>query len=133
MTDEAKAFLLGDELTPAEKDEFVKYLIHKENFALAREVWASKIKTAAALTLRSTTAGSKPSRKVIQADSGGRSISEWQRPPCRVIQKRFIPERLPCISNSQAAWNSAARSFHSSHSYHPAAIILSATSSIQPK
>ncbi len=42
MTDSIKAFLLGRELTAAQKNEFVKYLLHKGNYELAREVWLSR-------------------------------------------------------------------------------------------
>jgi tetratricopeptide (TPR) repeat protein len=41
MTDSVRGFLLSDELTAAEKNEFAKYLLHKKNFELARDVWMS--------------------------------------------------------------------------------------------
>jgi tetratricopeptide (TPR) repeat protein len=42
MTDSIRSFLLSDELSAAEKNEFVKYLLHKKNTELAREVWLSR-------------------------------------------------------------------------------------------
>lgn len=42
MTDSIRAFLLSDELSSAEKNEFVEYLLHKRKYQLAREVWLSR-------------------------------------------------------------------------------------------
>jgi tetratricopeptide (TPR) repeat protein len=44
MTDNVRLFLVSDELTDGEKNEFVQYLLHKENFQIAREVWLSRLK-----------------------------------------------------------------------------------------
>lgn len=41
ITDGAKSLLTGSELAAPDKNEFVQYLIAKQNFQLAREVWAS--------------------------------------------------------------------------------------------
>jgi hypothetical protein len=50
MTDTAKAFLTGNELTDGEKDEFIRLLISKNELLLAYEVWLTK--TALASTKR---------------------------------------------------------------------------------
>ncbi len=42
MTEKMRSFLLGDELSADEKDGFIKYLLRKEQFEMAREVWISK-------------------------------------------------------------------------------------------
>jgi hypothetical protein len=42
MTESVRSFILSDELTAAEKNEVVKYLLHKKNTELAREVWLSR-------------------------------------------------------------------------------------------
>jgi len=42
MTPKVKAFLVGDQLTAAEKDGFVGYLIRRRNYEVAREVWLSR-------------------------------------------------------------------------------------------
>lgn len=44
MTDSIRSFLLGDGITPDEKNESIRYLLHKEDFQLAREVWFSRLK-----------------------------------------------------------------------------------------
>ena len=44
MTDNVRLFLVSDELTDGEKNEFVQYLLHKENFQVARKVWLSRLK-----------------------------------------------------------------------------------------
>ncbi|MGB7201882.1 MAG: tetratricopeptide repeat protein [Pyrinomonadaceae bacterium] len=45
MTDAIKAFLKGDELSKGEKNEFARYLISKQDFQAAFEVWLSRMKT----------------------------------------------------------------------------------------
>ena len=42
MTDSIRSFLLSDELTIGQKNEFVKYLLHKNQYQLARDVWFSR-------------------------------------------------------------------------------------------
>lgn len=42
MTPDLKSFLTGDELSEKEKDEFVRSLIEKQSFRMAREVWSAK-------------------------------------------------------------------------------------------
>lgn len=42
ITDSVKSLLTGSELTTDDKDEFLRYLIAKQNFNLAYEVWASR-------------------------------------------------------------------------------------------
>ncbi|NOT48356.1 MAG: hypothetical protein HOP17_11475 [Acidobacteria bacterium] len=44
MTDGVRSFLVSDELTSGEKNEFIQYLLHKEIFETAREVWLSRLK-----------------------------------------------------------------------------------------
>ncbi|MGB7208359.1 MAG: tetratricopeptide repeat protein [Pyrinomonadaceae bacterium] len=45
MTENAKSFLVSEELSNDEKNEFIQYLLHKENFQVAREVWLSRLKS----------------------------------------------------------------------------------------
>lgn len=42
MTEDVRSFLLSDELSSAEKNDFIGYLKYKRNFTLAREVWRSR-------------------------------------------------------------------------------------------
>lgn len=42
MTDSIRSFLLSDELTVDQKNEFVAYLLHKRNYQLAREIWLTR-------------------------------------------------------------------------------------------
>jgi tetratricopeptide (TPR) repeat protein len=42
ITDNTKNFLLGDAIDDREKQEYIKYLIEKKEFRLARDVWASQ-------------------------------------------------------------------------------------------
>ncbi len=44
MTENVISFLVSDELSDGEKSEFVRYLLDKENFHVAREVWLSRLK-----------------------------------------------------------------------------------------
>lgn len=44
MTENVRSFLVSGELSDGEKNEFVQYLLHKENFQVAREVWLSRLK-----------------------------------------------------------------------------------------
>lgn len=44
MTETVRSFLTSDELDDGEKNEFIQYLLHKENFEVAREVWLSRLK-----------------------------------------------------------------------------------------
>lgn len=44
MTENVRSFLTSGDLSDGEKNEFVQYLLHKENFQVAREVWLSKLK-----------------------------------------------------------------------------------------
>lgn len=41
VTDSVRSLLIGDELNARDKNEFVQHLIGRQNFLLAREVWAS--------------------------------------------------------------------------------------------
>lgn len=42
MTENTKRFLTGEQLSESEKNEFIKALIEKDNYILAREIWASQ-------------------------------------------------------------------------------------------
>lgn len=42
MTNATKELLTGNELTDAEKDEFIRYLIYKENSGVAYQTWRTK-------------------------------------------------------------------------------------------
>ncbi|MGD9563312.1 MAG: tetratricopeptide repeat protein [Pyrinomonadaceae bacterium] len=44
MTDRLRSFLTSDELSGDEKNAFIQYLLHKEDFETAREVWFSRLK-----------------------------------------------------------------------------------------
>ncbi len=44
MTDNMKSFLVADELSESEKNEFIGSLIEKQSFEVAREVWLSRLK-----------------------------------------------------------------------------------------
>ena len=43
MTDNLRAFLIADELSEQEKNEFIESLIEKQNFDVARQVWLSQV------------------------------------------------------------------------------------------
>ncbi len=42
MTDSVREYLMSGELSPVQKNEFVRYLLHKQEFQLARDVWRSR-------------------------------------------------------------------------------------------
>lgn len=42
MTDSVREYLMSGELSPVQKNEFVRYLLHKQEFQIAHDVWRSR-------------------------------------------------------------------------------------------